>query len=177
MYRQREDHVRGDLMESGMQMQKFVDETTSLYRSYLDEFRTDGTLACNTCTADFCLKCPAGSFDAADAKFGEEQDAGKKWQNHPANHQLCQVWKTLEPVSKAWRTLWIKKNPDSIIMMNRPGNYSQGHNLEVNSIEQQTPVISGLSKEPTSETAKNIGAVFNISSLPKRSETTESKYA
>jgi len=62
-------------------------------------------------------------------------------------------------------------------MMNRPGNYSQGHNLEVNSIEQQTPVISGLSKEPTSETAKNIGAVFNISSLPKRSETTESKYA
>ena len=177
MYRQREDHVRGDLNESGMQMQKFVDETTALYRSYLDEFRTDGTLACNTCTADFCLKCPAGSFDAADAKFGEEQDAGKKWQNHPANHQLCQVWKTLEPVSKAWRTMWIKKNPNSIRMMNRQVNYSQGHNLEVNSIGQQAPVISVLSKETTPETARNAGSVFDISKLPKRAETTRREYA
>ena len=131
MYRQREDHVRGDLNDVDMQMQSFVDETTALYRSYLDEFRSDGTLACNTCTADFCLKCPAGSFDAADAKFGDEQDAGKKWQNHPANHQLCQVWKTLEPVSKAWRHMWRKKNggwqPPRM-------NYVQGHNLEVNPI-------------------------------------------
>ena len=73
--------------------------------------------------------------------------------------------------------MWIKKNPNSIRMMNRQVNYSQGHNLEVNSIGQQVPVISVLSKETTPETARNAGSVFDISKLPKRAETTRREYA
>ena len=102
MYRQREDHHRGDIKSNTLQ--KLVDETTATYQSYLNDFRTDGTLACNSCTADFCLKCPAGSFDASDTKY-PEKTVGEKWQDHTANHQLCTVWKTLEPVSKAYRQL------------------------------------------------------------------------
>jgi len=67
--------------------------------------------------------------------------------------------------------MWIKKNPQSMRMMNRPVNYSQGHNLEVNAIEQQAPVISVLSKETTPETARNAGAVFDISKLHKKYNT------
>ena len=102
MYRQRDDHFRGDIKENSLQ--KLVDESTSLYTSYLNNFKTDTTLACNSCTADFCLKCPAGSYDASDTKYKEKTD-GEKWQDHTANHQLCTVWKTLEPVSKAYRQL------------------------------------------------------------------------
>ena len=70
MYRQRADHHRGDIKTNTLH--KLVDETTAQYQEYLNDFRADGTLACNSCTADFCLKCPAGSFDASDTKYPDK---------------------------------------------------------------------------------------------------------
>ena len=99
MYRQRDDHLVGTTKEN---LQDIASTTTEKYMDYLYEFKTDQTLDCNNCTVDFCMKCPAGSFDQSMATK-EDNDYGKTWQDHPSNYQMCKVWKTISPIVKATR--------------------------------------------------------------------------
>ena len=103
MYRQRDDHLVGTLDDN---LQKVIDDTRDKFQGHLMEFKKNPILDCNNCDADFCMKCPAGSFDSAETKVERnagliEESYGEKWQDHTANYQLCQVWKTISPVVKA----------------------------------------------------------------------------
>jgi len=112
MYRQRDDHKVGTIEEN---LQEVTDASLTKFRGHLTDFMTNGILNCNNCDVGFCMKCPAGSFDSADKK---DESYGEKWQDHTANYQLCQVWKTISPVVKATNSFMQKQSKSSLP---RPG--------------------------------------------------------
>ncbi|SVD63839.1 uncharacterized protein METZ01_LOCUS416693, partial [marine metagenome] len=65
MYRQRDDHLLGSIKDN---FQEVVDASLVKFQGALKDFMTNGILDCNNCDADFCMKCPAGSFDNAEKK-------------------------------------------------------------------------------------------------------------
>ena len=104
MYRQRDDHLAGTTKDN---LQDIATTTTEKYMDFLHTFKTDQTLDCNNCQVDFCMKCPAGSFDEAATK--PDSTYGEAWQNHPSNWQLCKVWKTISPIVDATNITFDKK--------------------------------------------------------------------
>ena len=106
MYRQRDDHLAGTSKDN---LQDIATTTTEKYMDFLHTFKTDQTLDCNNCQVDFCLKCPAGSFDEAATK--PDSTYGEAWQDHPSNWQLCKVWKTISPIVDATNISFDKKYP------------------------------------------------------------------
>ena len=108
MCRQRDDHLAGTTTDN---LQDIATTTTEKYMDYLHTFKTDQTLDCNNCQVDFCMKCPAGSFDEAATK--PDTTYGEAWQNHPSNWQLCKVWKTISPIVDATNITFDKKYPNN----------------------------------------------------------------
>lgn len=103
MYRQRDDHLVGTFDDN---LQKVIDDTRDKFQGHLMDFMKNPVLDCNNCDVDYCMKCPAGSFDSTESKkekmpWETEGSYGEKWQDHTANYQLCQVWKTISPVVQA----------------------------------------------------------------------------
>ena len=105
MYRQRDDHLAGTSKDN---LQDIATTTTEKYMDFLHTFKTDQTLDCNNCQVDFCLKCPAGSFDRSETTA---DTYGEAWQDHPSNWQLCKVWKTISPIVDATNISFDKKYP------------------------------------------------------------------
>jgi radical SAM protein with 4Fe4S-binding SPASM domain len=94
MYKESHVHVMGNI-NTTPDIDLLIKEKTEMYKGALQ----DQPLMCQSCDAQFCMKCNAATYEKS-----EKETYLEKWSDHTSNWQVCKVFKTNEIVHHALRT-------------------------------------------------------------------------
>lgn len=105
MYKDSHDHVMGNINDPTLDFDKLISEYSTMYQDAQD---LGEPLDCQSCDAQFCMKCNAASYEKS-----EKDTYIEKWADHGANWQVCKVFKQNEVVHHALRSAQ-KKTPEGV---------------------------------------------------------------